>query len=77
MRACQAAATEWNCLSAQSNLNNDKIRIEEYQYETREQQKILYNITHWSELPPATLQLDMQGGEWLHTDHVVHDSCCI
>lgn len=19
----------------------------------------------------------MQGGEWLHADHVVHDSCCI
>ena len=26
---------------------------------------------------PAALQLDVQAGEGLHTDHVVHDSCCI
>lgn len=30
-----------------------------------------------SALPPSTLQLDMQRGEWFHADHVVHDSCCI
>lgn len=30
MRACQAAATEWNCLSAQSNLQNrDEIKRSE------------------------------------------------
>lgn len=34
-------------------------------------------MMHKSPLAPATLQLDMQGGEWLHADHVVHDSCCI
>lgn len=32
---------------------------------------------HQSAFPPATLQLDMQSCEWLHADHVVHDSCCI
>lgn len=34
-------------------------------------------MKHLKAFPPATLQLDMQGGEGLHADHVVHDSCCI
>lgn len=73
MRACQAAATAWNCLSAQSNLHNGNTQ----QGESREEQGTLRNNMHESVIPPATLQLDMQGGEWLHADHVVHDSCCI
>lgn len=35
------------------------------------------NTTYYSALPPATLQLDVQSREWLHADHVVHDSCCV
>lgn len=37
----------------------------------------LGEIMHCPASPPAALQLDMQSCEWLHADHVVHDSCCI
>lgn len=49
MRACQAAATEWNCLSAQSNLNSgNKDLYEKTRYqETQETPELVSTPTHF------------------------------
>lgn len=80
-RACHAAATEWNCRSEQSNLAEGHSQGQMIDGEgcgKLRQHKPPFLPDLSSPLSaPATLELDVQGGEGLHADEVVHHTCCI
>jgi len=72
MRACHAAGTEWNCRSEQSNLvargicGTLGVAV-----------ALSQALGPTAGCSPATLQLDVQRGEGLSADQVVHDARCV
>lgn len=72
MRACHAAGTEWNCLSEQSNLvargicGTLGVAV-----------ALPQALGPTAGCSPAALKLDVQRGEGLGTDQVVHDARCV
>lgn len=68
MRACHAAGTEWNCRSEQSNLGAQDTWLEPGCVPTASPLQ-----EPPAGRPPAALQLDVERGEGLGADQVVHD----